>query len=414
MNKTLLAMAATVLLAACGGGNKYTISGTIDDDAFDGKKVYLTPYFNYGGEVVDSAVVEGRRFVFQGTVDTPYVAEIQTQRVDDNSLRISFVLEPGDITLVITHHDETDSVAGTPANEAMHRVNRGEGDILARTINNPDDTLLARKRQIDSLYSTTTVTDSGIFVDMRLPKGITLDEYDRLEKHADEIDGKFFDESRIFYWQVYNENKASAVGEYAMKNLLMLEGRMEGLAFVDSVYREAPPAIQKLLEDALSEAQLRDKTSAGKPYIDLGGVVKTFENGQWKERDGSLKSLIDGKLALIDFWASWCGPCCEEIEKTLLAIDRKYRPQGLVVVGIDVWDKPEAHARAAAQLGITYPQLLDTTPDTRNEERFTKYYGINGIPEILLIAPDGTILARGIRGEEIEPAVLKALQEMKK
>ena len=412
MNKTLLAMAATVLLAACGGGNKYTISGTIDDDAFDGKKVYLKQEPIHGGEMLDSVVVAGRSFTFEGTVDTPFIAMLQTENTDGNGMYIRCVVEPGHVVATITHEDSTDCVGGTPLNDRLQQSSRREAAIYSRIWNNPDDTLLARKNYIDSL-STVTYDSEGRHV--KLPSGVTVEEYRRLQDYGNDLATKYIEELTAMKWEQYNENRDNVLGHYAMVHLSMHDYRLnEDMVFADSVAREAQPAVRNMLQAQINRMRNQEATSAGKPYIDLGGVVKTLENGQWKERDGSLKSLIDGKLALIDFWASWCGPCREEIKATLLAIDRKYRPQGLVVVGIDVDDQPEAHAKAVEKLGITYPQLLDTTPDTRSGESFTEQYGIYGIPEILLIAPDGTILERGIRGEEIEPAVLKALQQLKK
>ena len=77
------------------------------------------------------------------------------------------------------------------------------------------------------------------------------------------------------------------------------------------------------------------------------------------------------------------------------------------MVGIAVSDKPEAHRKAVADLGIEYPQLLDNVDGNACE-----IYGINGIPHIMLIAPDGTILARDLRGDDVEKTVRLALKEL--
>ena len=90
---------------------------------------------------------------------------------------------------------------------------------------------------------------------------------------------------------------------------------------------------------------------------------------------------------------------------------KKYRNKGLVIVGLNVWERGDAEARKAAHeqvmsdLGITYPQLVDSTLTA------TDTYGVNGIPEIMLIGPDGTILARGLRGTAIEEAIKEALKK---
>lgn len=117
------------------------------------------------------------------------------------------------------------------------------------------------------------------------------------------------------------------------------------------------------------------------------------------EYDGKTTRLSDyvgkGQYVLVDFWASWCGPCREEIPN-LIAAYNKYKEKGLIVLGVAVCDKPEATTQAIKELNIPYPQILNS------QKIATDLYGIEGIPEIILFAPDGTILKRGLRDEEIE------------
>ncbi len=124
------------------------------------------------------------------------------------------------------------------------------------------------------------------------------------------------------------------------------------------------------------------------------------------EYDGAVQRLSDyvgrGKYVIVDFWASWCAPCRKEIP-ALIAVYDKYGGDDFDVVGVATWDKPEETLVAIGELGIPYPQIMNA------QQAGSDAYGIESIPEIMLFAPDGTLLRCGLRGEAIEAAVREAL-----
>ena len=156
--------------------------------------------------------------------------------------------------------------------------------------------------------------------------------------------------------------------------------------------------ISQLSEDAQRHphvAKVKEKAEALLTRPKEGDMFKDFA----VEYDGKTTRLSDyvgrGRYVLVDFWASWCGPCRQEIPN-LIALYEKYKDEKFQMLGVAVQDNPEASLKAIDEMQIPYPQILNM------QKIATDLYGIQAIPEIILFAPDGTILARGLRGEEIE------------
>lgn len=105
---------------------------------------------------------------------------------------------------------------------------------------------------------------------------------------------------------------------------------------------------------------------------------------------------------LIDFWASWCGPCRREIPN-LKDVYKEFQGEDFDLLSVAVWDNPEDTRKAAEEEGIPWNQIIDA------QQIPTDLYGIQGIPQIMLFGPDGTILKRDLRGAGIREAVAQAL-----
>lgn len=146
------------------------------------------------------------------------------------------------------------------------------------------------------------------------------------------------------------------------------------------------------------QQEILKKTAEGAMFTDF-----TIE-----QPDGSKVSLSDyvgkGKYVLVDFWASWCGPCRAEIPNIKELYD-KYHSKGLDVLGVAVWDKVEDTQKAIKELGIVWPQIINA------QQIPTELYGIQGIPHIILFAPDGTIVARDLREEAMKEKVAEVMKK---
>ena len=113
-----------------------------------------------------------------------------------------------------------------------------------------------------------------------------------------------------------------------------------------------------------------------------------------------------GTYVLVDFWSPWCGPCRREIPN-IQQVYAEYKDKGLEVLSLAVWErKPQSHTiETAAELGMDWLHINNCANVP------TDIYGVEGIPHLMLIGPDGTILKRGFHGlEGIQEAIAEFIQ----
>lgn len=195
----------------------------------------------------------------------------------------------------------------------------------------------------------------------------------------------------------YEANKDNPIGIFAFLNYVQVAEM--GLADVEAELAGAPViAASKQMTKMLESLRSVENTTEGKMFTDF---TVTGDDG----KEQRLSDYVGkGDYVLADFWASWCGPCRMELPNIKKIYD-KYNGKGLTVIGIAVWDKPEDTRKAIEEEQIPWPQILNAGHIP------TDIYGIQGIPHIILFGPDGTIIARNLRGDDMAAKVDEVMKK---
>ena len=158
--------------------------------------------------------------------------------------------------------------------------------------------------------------------------------------------------------------------------------------------------------DSKPVAMLKKQEEAKKIQKSLVAGVK-FPDFDEKDVEGKPLSIAayKGKVVLVDFWATWCGPCVAELPNVMKAYE-KHHDNGFEIVGISLDTDRQKLEKFIAQKKMTWPQYFD---GTGWESKLGQKYGVNSIPATYLLDGEGKIIAKNLRGDALEEAVAKAL-----
>lgn len=346
-----------VVIAQPKAGN-YRIDGIAPADA-NGQWVYL--YKPSGQGASDSVQIANGRFTLERAVaEDGLIAHLVIPR----SYNLSFIPEEG----IIKADLAAIAATGTALND-----------------------LHAQKAKAREALETET---RGRLKAIRADKNLD----DKAKEEAQEkIVNEFYGKIKPLAEADLKEHSNDAIGLIALQTLLGMEDvnvvKAEALLQQAGDRLRAEESITKMVE------RLRrvEATQAGAQFVDFEGVDDANKAVRLSDYVGK------GHYVLVDFWASWCGPCRREIAH-LKKVRDAYTDKGLVILGTVVWDEMEDHLKAMKELEITWPQIFNKTDAT-------ELYGIAGIPQIILFNPAGKIVARDLRGEEINKLLDKALQD---
>lgn len=350
ITKLFLGAFSALLSASCANATdpaNFSLKVNLSPDE-DGMTVYITDFDS--GNKVDSAMVNSDGIAkFSGSVDKPYYGRLllEGERLGN------IIVESGDIEFFPMENRRVES-DGT-LNRKMKDMSVKLEDLSKKFAALPNDSAgIAAKQEIYNRYNDIMAQ--------------TLDE------NADNPIGYM-----IFIEQC-SQMDLDEFDKYLAKYPALKESTR--------------------VQNARNQLVVKGETSVGHKYKDF--AITNY---------GKTQRLSDyvgpDHYTLVDFWASWCGPCIRETE-VIKKLYEKYNGKGLEFLGVAVWDKPENTLEAIKKYNLPWNMIINaqTVP--------TDLYGISGIPCIILIAPDGTIVSRDKQDEELVADVEAAMAELKK
>ncbi|MDO4230118.1 MAG: TlpA disulfide reductase family protein [Capnocytophaga sp.] len=357
MKKIMLIAIAFAGLVACKGDKKtgFVINGTVEG-ASDGDMVYLEKIENMKRTGLDSTLVKNGAFSFKGVQDSTALRYV-TCLVKDDVFSVDFFLENGDIQIKLDKGKV--SAVGTPLNDTYQKI-RSEADALLAEMNVIYD-------EIDR--------DSTMSKELMEEK---MDKVDAIEKKHSDVVRKGL-----------KDNITNPIGVLLFKQTYFENTLDENLSYFSQI--PAKFHTDKELMGMKGQMDVQQKTNVNKPFVDL--TMQT--------PDGKTAKLSDyvgkGKIVLVDFWASWCGPCRQEMPE-LIKLYEKHKGK-LEIVGVSLDEDADAWKKAIDKLGLPWIHLSDLK-GWKSEA--VNQYGMSGIPFTLLLNNDGIVIAHNLRGEILE------------
>jgi len=198
---------------------------------------------------------------------------------------------------------------------------------------------------------------------------------------------------------------AQVVWMKAMLYLQVLDDSAKAVEGINLVIKDFPGTpYAKQAAEVLPQIEKLEAMKAIQRSLVVG---QPFPDFQEKDLDGKPLSVsrFKGKVLLVDFWATWCGPCRVELPN-VLATYEKHHKKGFEILGISLDQDAVAMKQFMANNKMTWPQYFD---GLLWQNKLAVRYGVNSIPATYLLDAQGKIIARDLRGDDLEKAVAKAL-----
>jgi thiol-disulfide isomerase/thioredoxin len=385
MRKTAFIGLLSLLAIACNtvGEDEYAITGTIK--GVKSGKVILERQSEEGMNfiAVDTVEIKNEKFEFEGKSISPELYFLQIEKIDG---KVAFVLEEGKINIEVDKDSIFKSkLSGTYSNDEFYKFN----NELTKIRQKSQKQLM--QFQMENMAKMNEAQQNG---DTETIQSLQ-NEYADIQKETTD------------YMFSYPEKHPKS-----FISLLLLESMIQhpdyGVEKSEKIFNSFDDYLKKSkIGKQISEkfGEIKGLNSLGKSDIKEGNTAPDFTG---KSPEGKEVSLNDnlGKITLIDFWASWCGPCRVE-NPSVVALYDKFKDKGFKIVGVSLDKNVDKWKEAIAKDKITWTQISNLKGW---EDPIAKLYNVNEIPSTVILDDKGTILALNLRGKALEDKVAELLK----
>ncbi len=264
--------------------------------------------------------------------------------------------------------------------------------IILPNYNNPEKT----KVEGSSVHNELELYQS-IFTELDNEKAIAYKEYMEARKEGDQqkMDNiaaryeKYSDKEFKMNKKFIADNTDSHISPYIIRSKMIYSLDLQELK--DMVFSLDATLLESVYVQYLrNHITILDRVAIGKKYVDFKLLTP--------EGDAlALSDIVEGKYVLIDFWASWCGPCRQE-NPNVVRMYKDLHEKGFEILGVSFDTSKENWEQAIQSDNLTWPQMSDLKGW---QNAAGKLYGISSIPSTVLIDPNGIIIEKNLRGEEL-------------
>ena len=373
----LCALSMSCILFGCAtqekkNDNSFTLTVTGEEHFPEGARVELlrgkTVESPESIEYLKTEGFTGGKFVYTGTVNDVHILILNIIPADSKYPlhRVRFPLEPGDTEINFTGQKYFTYKGGK------------YGELIVNSLNNNPDYQKAWKALLDF-------------------KGDTKDSVQRVTYMK--LNGIVNNLTQEILGKVVDNNEEPLVKLLAYQSGYWGDRRVDMNAVIEDLVAKVGPE-HRQSKVAMLSVKMRRESAAARKAVGVGAVIKDFEAKNLKGETFHLADVLkENKYVLVEFWASWCGPCRAEIPHMKKAYSH-FKDKGFEIVSFTLDHKEDVWKKASEEEQIPW---IDTGDLLANTSPVVKMYGVTGVPANYLVeASTGKIVAKNLRQEKLD------------